>query len=127
MAETKKTTKAKTGKPKAKKPKAVAAHEGAKPGPSQAAAAEPASPVAPKEVAKASKREGAPAAPPAENLSLSGGDIEPVKIVKAKGSKNVHSGIAHLLSTFNNTIVTITDLTGKVIAWSSAGEGGVKS
>lgn len=126
MAETKKTTKSKTEKLKAKKPKAVAAHEGAKPEPSQAAAAEPASPVAPKEVAKASKREGAPAAPPAENLSLSGGDIEPVKIVKAKGSKNVHSGIAHVLSTFNNTIVTITDLTGKVIGWSSAGKVGFK-
>jgi len=122
MAEAKKTTKSKTEK----KPKAVAAHEGAKPEPSQAAAAEPASPVAPKEVAKASKREGAPAAPPAENLSLSGGDIEPVKIVKAKGSKNVHSGIAHVLSTFNNTIVTITDLTGKVIGWSSAGKVGFK-
>ncbi len=127
MAEAKKTTKSKTEKLKAKKPKAVAAHEGAKPEPSQAAAAEPASPVAPpKEVAKASKREGAPAAPPAENLSLSGGDIEPVKIVKAKGSKNVHSGIAHVLSTFNNTIVTITDLTGKVIGWSSAGKVGFK-
>jgi len=126
MAEAKKTTKSKTEKLKAKKPKAVAAHEAAKPEPSQPAAAEPASPVAPKEVAKASKREGAPAAPPAENLSLSGGDIEPVKIVKAKGSKNVHSGIAHVLSTFNNTIVTITDLTGKVIGWSSAGKVGFK-
>ena len=126
MAEAKKTTKSKTEKLKAKKPKAVPAHEAAKPEPSQAAAAEPASPVAPKEAAKASKREGAPAAPPAENLSLSGGDIEPVKIVKAKGSKNVHSGIAHVLSTFNNTIVTITDLTGKVIGWSSAGKVGFK-
>ncbi len=126
MAEAKKTTKSKTEKLKAKKPKAVAAHEAAKPEPSQAAAAEPASPVAPKGVAKAGKREGAPAAPPAENLSLSGGDIEPVKIVKAKGSKNVHSGIAHVLSTFNNTIVTITDLTGKVIGWSSAGKVGFK-
>src|SRR5712691_4775227 len=126
MAEAKKTTKSKTEKLKAKKPKAVGAHEAAKPEPSQAAATEPASPVAPKEVAKAGKREGAAAAQPAENLSLSGGDIEPVKIVKAKGSKNVHSGIAHVLSTFNNTIVTITDLTGKVIGWSSAGKVGFK-
>ena len=69
-----------------------------------------------------------PAAPqrPPENLSLTGDNIEPVKIVKAKGSKNVHSGIAHVLSTFNNTIVTITDLTGKVIGWSSAGKVGFK-
>ncbi len=140
MAEAKKTTKSKPEKKV--KPKAVAPDEAAKPEPSQATAAEPLSPVAPKEVAsaqsgtsekraakeppKAGKREAAPAAPPAENLSLSGGDIEPVKIVKAKGSKNVHSGIAHVLSTFNNTIVTITDLTGKVIGWSSAGKVGFK-
>src|SRR6266567_2420054 len=140
MAEAKKTTKSKPEK-KAKT-KAVALDEAAKPEPSQATAAELASPVTLKEVAsaqsgtsdkrvakespKAGKREGAPAAPPAENLSLSGGDIEPVKIVKAKGSKNVHSGIAHVLSTFNNTIVTITDLTGKVIGWSSAGKVGFK-
>ena len=75
----------------------------------------------------AAKNEPAPAAPaPPQNLSLSGDDIEPVKIIKAKGSKNVHSGIAHVLSTFNNTIVTITDLTGKVIGWSSAGKVGFK-
>jgi len=48
------------------------------------------------------------------------------KIVKAKGSKNVHSGIAHVLSTFNNTIVTITDMNGNVIGWSSAGKVGFK-
>ena len=48
------------------------------------------------------------------------------KIIKAKGSKNVHSGIAHVLATFNNTIVTITDLKGNVIGWSSAGKVGFK-
>ena len=53
-------------------------------------------------------------------------DIEKPKIVKAKGSKNVHSGIAHVLSTFNNTIVTITDMKGNVIGWSSAGKVGFK-
>ena len=143
MAEAKKPTTSKPEKLKAKKLKAVAAHEAPKPEPSQPTAAEPApTPVAPKEAAavqaeksdrraaketpKTGKREGTAAAPPAENLSLSGGDIEPVKIVKAKGSKNVHSGIAHVLSTFNNTIVTITDLTGKVIGWSSAGKVGFK-
>ncbi|HXX41670.1 MAG TPA: 30S ribosomal protein S11, partial [Chthoniobacterales bacterium] len=47
-------------------------------------------------------------------------------MVKAKGSKNVHSGIAHVLATFNNTIVTITDLNGNVIGWSSAGKVGFK-
>jgi small subunit ribosomal protein S11 len=140
MAEPKKTNKPKPEKLKAKK-KAIAAPEAAKPEPPQMSAAEPAiaapsgattgqtersgKPAA-KEPPKAGKREAAAATPPAENLSLSGGDIEPVKIVKAKGSKNVHSGIAHVLSTFNNTIVTITDLTGKVIGWSSAGKVGFK-
>ncbi len=61
-----------------------------------------------------------------ENLSLSTDEVEKPKIVKAKGSKNVHSGVAHVLATFNNTIVTITDLKGNVIGWSSAGKVGFK-
>jgi len=63
---------------------------------------------------------------PKENLSLDPNEIEKPKIIKAKGSKNVHSGYAHVLSTFNNTIVTITDLQGNVIGWSSAGKVGFK-
>ncbi|HSZ27078.1 MAG TPA: 30S ribosomal protein S11, partial [Chthoniobacterales bacterium] len=47
-------------------------------------------------------------------------------MVKAKGSKNVSAGVAHILATFNNTIVSITDLTGSVIGWSSAGKVGFK-
>ncbi len=79
----------------------------------------------PKKAAKA-KKEETPAAPaPLENLSLTD-DIEKPKIVKAKGSKNIHSGIAHVLATFNNTIVTITDARGNVIGWSSAGKVGFK-
>lgn len=76
---------------------------------------------------KKSKKEAAPAAveAPKENLSLDGG-LEPVKIVKAKGSKNVHTGIAHISATFNNTIVSITDANGGVIGWSSAGKVGFK-
>src|SRR5438046_10751797 len=46
--------------------------------------------------------------------------------VKKKVKKNVQSGIAHIQSTFNNTIVTITDVSGKVVAWSSAGVKGFK-
>src|SRR5437868_7181605 len=46
--------------------------------------------------------------------------------VKKKVKKNVQSGIAHVQSTFNNTIVTITDVSGNVIAWSSAGVRGFK-
>ena len=52
--------------------------------------------------------------------------VEQPKIVKAKGSKNIHTGIAHVLATFNNTIVTITDMKGNVIGWSSAGKVGFK-
>jgi small subunit ribosomal protein S11 len=94
--------------------------------PVTAAATEaPAKPA--KKAAKAKKEEAAPAAePPKENLSLDPNDVEKPKIIKAKGSKNVHTGIAHVLSTFNNTIVTITDLKGNVIGWSSAGKVGFK-
>jgi small subunit ribosomal protein S11 len=53
-------------------------------------------------------------------------EAEAPKILKAKGSKNVHTGIVHVQSTFNNTIVSITDLTGNVIGWSSAGKMGFK-
>jgi len=68
----------------------------------------------------------APAEAPRENLSLDADDVEKPKIVKAKGAKNIHSGIAHVYATFNNTIVTITDLNGNVIGWSSAGKVGFK-
>ena len=85
-----------------------------------------AAPKAEKKPAKAKKEAPAPAEPAKENLSLDSNDVEKPKIIKAKGSKNVHSGIAHVLSTFNNTIVTITDLKGNVIGWSSAGKVGFK-
>ena len=48
------------------------------------------------------------------------------KIIKAKGAKNIAIGIAHILSTFNNTNVSITDMQGNVIGWSSAGRVGFK-
>jgi small subunit ribosomal protein S11 len=80
-----------------------------------------------KKPAKAKKEEAVAAPePPKENLSLDPNDVEKPKIIKAKGSKNIHAGIAHVLSTFNNTIVTITDLKGNVIGWSSAGKVGFK-
>jgi small subunit ribosomal protein S11 len=64
-------------------------------------------------------------APSAASISLDD-TIEPVKIVKAKGSKGVIQGIAHVRASFNNTIVSITDLRGGVIGWSSAGKCGFK-
>jgi small subunit ribosomal protein S11 len=45
---------------------------------------------------------------------------------KKKEKKNIQNGIVHIQSTFNNTIVTITDPVGNVIAWSSAGVQGFK-
>ena len=99
-----------------------------------AAPAAPASPApdaapaaAPKP--KAAKKEAAAPAvvePPKENLSLDPNDVEKPKIVRAKGAKNVISGIVHIMATFNNTSVTITDLSGNVIGWSSAGKVGFK-
>jgi small subunit ribosomal protein S11 len=79
-----------------------------------------------KKPARQKKEQAAPVTAAPENLSLSSDDVEKPKVVKAKGSKNVHSGIAHVLSTFNNTIVTITDMKGNVIGWSSAGKVGFK-
>jgi small subunit ribosomal protein S11 len=81
----------------------------------------------PKSAKKSAKKAEAPVAEaPKENLSLDPNDVEKPKIIKAKGSKNIYSGFAHVLSTFNNTIVTITDLQGNVIGWSSAGKVGFK-
>ncbi len=45
---------------------------------------------------------------------------------KKREKKNISSGVVHIQSTFNNTIVTITDQTGNVVAWSSAGVQGFK-
>jgi len=50
----------------------------------------------------------------------------PRKATKRKVKKNVQTGIAHILATFNNTIVTITDVSGNVISWASAGACGFK-
>lgn len=94
--------------------------------PEAAAAAVPAAPAAKAPKAKKEKKEAAATAAPAP-VSISLDDaIEPIKIVKAKGSKNVTQGIAHVQASFNNTIVSITDLRGGVIGWSSAGKCGFK-
>jgi small subunit ribosomal protein S11 len=57
---------------------------------------------------------------------LLGEDANAKKIIKAKHAKNVVSGIANILATFNNTQVTITDAQGNLIGWSSAGRVGFK-
>lgn len=89
-----------------------------KPAPAPApAAAAPAAPAA--EAAK-------PAAAPATAAEVLGEGEAAKKVVKAKHSKNVIQGIAHILATFNNTTVSITDAKGRVIGWSSAGRVGFK-
>jgi small subunit ribosomal protein S11 len=113
----------KEGKPEsadaAKTPLAGAAAPGAeakKPageaGAPAAAGAAPTGPVA------------APAAPTAAELLAD--DANARKIIKAKGAKNIAVGIANILATFNNTNVTITDMHGNVLGWSSAGRVGFK-
>ena len=117
MAEHKKPAKAEKEE---KKPAAKPA-DSEKPAAQSAAAQE-----APKKAKKPveAKKAETPAAP--ENLSLDADVVEAQKIVKAKGAKNIHTGVAHVYATFNNTIVTITDQTGNVIGWSSAGKVGFK-
>jgi len=101
-----------------------------------------------REKAPKAARKEAPAAAPAENaaapaapaatdkpVELIGGvakqptaeellkeELGEIKVRKAKGSKNITTGLANILASFNNTVVTITDLKGNVIAWSSAGK-----
>src|ERR1043166_1958309 len=108
------------------------------------AAAAPAAEVTP---AKAKKEKAAPAtgaataaeAKPAEGAAapvpvvaaptaaeLLGEDPNAKKIVKVKGAKNIAVGIANILATFNNTQVSITDMQGNVLGWSSAGRVGFK-
>jgi small subunit ribosomal protein S11 len=113
-------------KPKPAKAESSAS-EGQAPAAEETKAAAVTAPKAEKEKKPAKTKDEAPAAEaPKENLTLNPDDIEKPKIIKAKGSKNVHTGIAHVLSTFNNTIVTITDMKGNVIGWSSAGKVGFK-
>jgi small subunit ribosomal protein S11 len=64
------------------------------------------------------------AAPTAAELL--GEDANAKKVIKAKHAKNVAIGVANILATFNNTQVTITDMQGNLIGWSSAGRVGFK-
>jgi small subunit ribosomal protein S11 len=119
-------TKKKTAPKKEAKPEA-ADKTGAKP----AEEAKPARKGAPatEAVAEAPKPAAgeaplAAAAPTAAELL--GEDAAAKKIIKAKHAKNIISGIANILATFNNTLVTITDAHGNIIGWSSAGRVGFK-
>ena len=100
----KKEAKAEAGAPAQKDPKAAAA----------APAADPTKPAETPVVATPTAAE------------LLGEDANAKKIVKAKHAKNVVVGVANILATFNNTQVTITDMQGNLIGWSSAGRVGFK-
>ena len=115
-------TKPKEAKPK-KEPRAPkpAGEKGAKPaedGKAPAAGAPAAGDPAKPLVAAAAS---APTA-----AELLGDDAASKKIIKAKGSKNISSGVANILATFNNTTVSICDMHGNVIGWSCAGRVGFK-
>jgi len=77
---------------------------------------------------EADKREGtAQAGDQASGPSVSEEEKAVIgKRVKSRGLKSVPAGIAYVIATFNNTIVSITDPAGGVIAWSSAGRVGFK-
>lgn len=80
---------------------------------------------APKEEAK----EEAPAAKKEEKKDIFAelaGEEEEKKVIKAKGSKNVTKGIVHVSSSFNNTLVSVTDQNGNSIGWSSSGKMGFR-
>jgi small subunit ribosomal protein S11 len=115
------------------KKKPAAKKEGAAEKPVKAAAAGDVAPAKPK---KAAAEGGAAPATPVEGAApavaaptaaeLLGEDPNAKKIVKAKGAKNIITGVANILATFNNTQVSITDMQGNVIGWSSAGRVGFK-
>jgi len=129
-----------TSAPKKEKPsKAAAAPEGAAATPAEKKVKAPKAGAdkASKPAAEGAAPAGAPAAPAAETkpIEMIGGvakqptaedllkeELGTIKVRKAKGSKNVTSGVANVLASFNNTIVSITDHKGQVIAWSSAGK-----
>src|SRR5581483_8848813 len=113
------------GAPAAEKPAKAADETKAKKAPAAAApagAAPAAEAAKPAEGAAAAVVAGA--APTAAELLAD--DLAGKKIVKAKGAKNISVGIANILATFNNTQVTITDMQGNLLGWSSAGRVGFK-
>jgi len=107
---------AEASKAKVKAPKAKAKAEAPKAEiPSEDAAEE-----SPKEAEEELAPGGVKKQPTAQELLKE--EIGDLKIRKAKGSKNVTTGIAKVSATFNNTIVTITDTKGNTISWASAGK-----
>ena len=123
--ETKAKKPAKEKAPATDKPaKADKAEKAEKPEKAPKAAASTATAEASKAPGEAAAPAAAPAAPTAAELL--GEDPNARKIIKAKHAKNIAVGIAHILATFNNTQVTITDMQGNLLGWSTAGRVGFK-
>ena len=104
-----------------------------KPAPAKAEGTKPAAPKEKKPKAAGGKgipKDAAPKAEPIiapESLTLDGlDDAAKVKIPKIKGARQITHGVAHVLATFKNTVCSITDQKGNVIAWSSAGKMGFR-
>jgi small subunit ribosomal protein S11 len=111
-APAKKEAKEKEGKQAAEKPVAKEA---------------PAEKAAHAEAPKPAEAAGAaPAVVAPTAAELLGEDAAAKKVIKAKHAKNIVAGVANILATFNNTLVSITDMHGNIIGWSSAGRVGFK-
>ena len=54
------------------------------------------------------------------------GDKKPVAKNSSKKKKNIVNGLVHVFASFNNTIISISDLSGNIVCWSSAGKHGFK-
>jgi len=94
--------------------------------PKGAAAQKPAGAPAAAQPAPAPAAEPEQPGAPLSAAELLADETATKKIIKAKGAKNITSGVAHILATFNNTQVSITDHQGNVIGWSTAGRVGFK-
>jgi len=121
--------------PKAAKPAEEKPAEKAASKPDEKAAAKPAEEKSAKKAAPAAEAPVADAAKPADAAvipvaptaaELLGEDAAAKKVIKAKHAKNISAGIANILATFNNTQVSITDVHGNLIGWSTAGRVGFK-
>jgi small subunit ribosomal protein S11 len=109
------------------KAEAAAKPAGDKPAPEKDKAPKKSAPAGEAPAAATGEAAKSAAAPVALTAAeLLGEDAAGRKIIKAKHAKNIVSGIANILATFNNTQVTITDAHGNLIGWSTAGRAGFK-
>jgi small subunit ribosomal protein S11 len=115
---------AKSAEEKTAKKSAPSAETAAEAKPAEAAAKSADAAKSAEGEAKPADAGAIPAAPTAAELL--GEDAAAKKIIKAKHAKNISVGVANILATFNNTQVTITDMHGNLIGWSTAGRVGFK-